>query len=69
VVRVQAGSSHMDHTIQRTAGRTIFRPVRAGRLVLEKGNATLELKPVSITGKELMVAHRIWLKRINATRN
>jgi arylsulfatase A len=69
VIRAQVGESHCDHTVQATAGRTIFRPLSAGHVTLKKGIATFELKPVSLAGKELIVVHRIWLKRINATRN
>jgi arylsulfatase A len=69
IVRIQIGGAYADHTIQATAGRMVFRPLPAGRLKLNKGPATIEIKPVSIADKELMVMHRIWLKRTNATRN
>ena len=69
VVRVQVGAARTDHKVQATPGRTIFRPLSAGFLKLNKGPASLEIKPVSIAAKELMVIHRIWLRRINAARN
>ena len=69
IVRVQVGAAHTDHKVQATPGRTIFRPLSAGFLKLNKGPAALEIKPVSIAAKELMVIHRIWLRRTNAARN
>jgi hypothetical protein len=69
VVRVRVGGSQTDHKVEPTAGRMVFRPLTVGHLRLSRGVATLEIQPVSIAGKELMVIHRIWLKRTNAARN
>jgi arylsulfatase A-like enzyme len=69
VMRTRAGGAYADHKVLPTGGRTVFRPLSAGHLQLSRGPATLEMQPVSIVGKEVMVVHRIWLKRTNATRN
>jgi len=33
-------------------------------LELERGPATLEMRPVAIRGRELMALHKIWLRRL-----
>jgi len=69
VVRTRVGAAHTDHKVLPTPGRTIFRPLSAGFLKLDKGLASFEIKPVSIAAEELMVIHRIWLRKTNAPRN
>lgn len=63
-LRVSAGSSKLEHTTQATAGRELFRPLTVGTIDLTRGRATLEIKPLKITGKELFALHKVWLKRV-----
>jgi len=62
--RISAGNAHLDAAVERTAGREVYRPVVAGTIDLPAGPATLEMKPLSITGRELMVLHKIRLRRL-----
>lgn len=62
--RIQVGDAHLDGTVEATAGRAVFRPVTVGTLDLPAGPAVLEIKPLSIPGRELMALHKIWLRRL-----
>jgi len=63
--RISVGDAHLESIIKPTAGREVYRTVTLGTLKnLPKGPAVLEMKPITITGKELGVIHRIWLKRL-----
>ncbi len=64
--RVSVGDSHLDGTVEATAGRDVYRPVRVGTLELGRGPATLEIKPLSIAGPELMALHKIRLRKLDA---
>ncbi|MBI1898596.1 MAG: arylsulfatase [Acidobacteria bacterium] len=68
-LRVQCGPAAFEHTVQPTAGRTIFRPLLAGAFRLDRGPARFEIRPVTIKGKELLVLHKIWVRRVDAPRH
>ena len=63
--RVSVGDAHVDAKVRATAGREVFRPQRVGTLRLDRpGPATLEIKPLDLKGRELMVLHKVWLRRV-----
>jgi arylsulfatase A len=61
---IWVGGSQIEHRVEATAGRDVFRAVAVGVLKLAPGEATLEMKPVAIVGREVMALHKIWLKRV-----
>ncbi|MGH9627842.1 MAG: sulfatase-like hydrolase/transferase [Bryobacteraceae bacterium] len=63
-LRVQVADASIEHTVQPTAGRTVFEPVVLGRMDLEAGPAMFEIRPVAIKGKELALIHKIWMRRV-----
>ena len=63
-IRIAVGNSKIQHTVHETAGRNVFRRLEVGTLKLAEGPAILEIKPLSIVGREVMALHRIWLKRV-----
>ncbi len=60
---VQAGGAKVQHTVQATAGRGVFRTLSAGTLSLPAGPTVLEMEAAAVTGGELMLLHKVWLKR------
>ncbi len=62
--RVSVGSVHLEGRVESTPGREVFRPRTIGTLELAKGPASLEIKPLSIAGRELMALHKVWLERL-----
>ena len=62
--RVSVGEASLDGVVEPTAGRELFQSFRIGTLVLPAGPAALEIRPLSITGSELMALHKIWLRRL-----
>jgi hypothetical protein len=61
---IRAGNSTLEHVTQATPGRNIFVPITVGRLDLAQGPATLEIKAVSIAGREPFALHKVWLRRL-----
>jgi hypothetical protein len=54
---IWVGGSQIEHRVEATAGRDVFRAVAVGVLKLAPGEATLEMKPVAIVGREVMALH------------
>jgi arylsulfatase A len=61
---VLVGPARLEYKVAATAGREVFEPRVAGHLDLAKGPATLEIRPVSVAGAELMALHKIWLRKL-----
>lgn len=63
--RVQVGDSACDATVRVTGGQDIYcAPTVIGTLDLDSGPATLECKPLSIAGEQLVWLHKIWLRGV-----
>jgi arylsulfatase A len=64
--RVQAGPSSCEGQVRSTGGEDVYcRPTAVGTLDLTAGPALLEIKPVSIAGRQLMCLHQVWLRRLD----
>lgn len=63
--RVTAAGSTLEATTEPGPAREVFRPRRIGELELPQGAATLEIRAEAIAGRELMLLHRVWLRRID----
>lgn len=57
--RVSAGESHPDGAVEATGGRDVFRPRTVGAIELSGGPTSLEIRPLNITGEELMILHKV----------
>ncbi len=64
-LRITLGEAHLEAQTVATAARDIFQPHTVGTIELPKGQGVLEIKPIQLAGQELMVLHKIWLKRLN----
>lgn len=62
--RMSVGDVHLDGQVQATARQDVYQPFVIGSMDLPAGRAMLEMKPLQIAGKELMVLHKILLRRI-----
>jgi arylsulfatase A len=62
--RVAAAGASFDGAARATAGRLVFVPRVVGALDLPAGPATLEIKALTIPGRELMTLHKVWLRRV-----
>ncbi len=62
--QITVGRARLEGVVRPTAGRLVFEPFEAGLLDLERGPATLEMRPVTVRGRELMALHKIWLRRL-----
>ena len=63
-VAISVGDSKLEHTVEATAGKDVLASRRVGTMSLTKGPAVLEVRPISIAGKELMALHSLWLERV-----
>ncbi|MCZ6515376.1 MAG: arylsulfatase [Acidobacteria bacterium] len=61
---VTVGKARLRGVVEATAGSRVFATRRLGTLRLAPGPAFLEIKPVTLAGRELMNLHKIWLRRL-----
>ena len=61
---VTVGKARLRGVVEAPAGSRVVETRRLGRLRLTPGPAFLEIKPVTLVGRELMNLHNIWLRRL-----
>lgn len=64
VFSISSGAARLEGKTRPTAGSRVFQSEVVGRLDLAAGPANLEIKAEKITGRELMVLHKVWLRRL-----
>lgn len=62
IFRISIGNSHIDCKVEPTPDWEVFQKRVVGKILVPRGQNFLEIRPVSIKGKELMKLHKIWLK-------
>lgn len=65
-LQVRVGASQLEYTTRKTPGRSVYQTFDTGTLDLAAGSAELEMRAVSILGRELFALHRVWLRRIES---